>query len=157
MTAPDAAPTPPPKLPPSWFIRTAWMLHRTAYRLTGGRRGLWPPRPGMWGALRLRTIGRRSGRERLAILGYKLDGSNMVTLAMNGWMDGEPAWWLNLQAHPEATVDTAGGSLRVRGRAAVGPERERLWALFPGADRYAPRRSVGTAVVVLEPLGPPAS
>lgn len=105
----------------------------------------------MWGTLRLHTRGRRSGRERIAILGYRLDGPNMVTLAMNGWFDGEPAWWLNLQAQPEATVETASGALRVRGRAAIGDERAHLWALFPGADRYATRRAGETAVVVLEP------
>ena len=70
---------------------------------------------------------------------------------MNGWFDGEPAWWLNLQANPEASVETATGSFRVRARAAVGPERDRLWGLFPGADRFAVRRSGETAVVVLEP------
>jgi len=148
-----ADPAPSPKLPPRWFVRAAWLLHRAAYRITGGRRGLWPPRPGMWGALRLRTTGRRSGRERLAILGYKLDGPNMVTLAMNGWFEGEPAWWLNLQAQPEARVDTSTGSMAVRGHRAVGSERDRLWALFPGADRFAVRRSGETAVVVLEPIG----
>jgi hypothetical protein len=41
------------------------------------------------------------------ILGYFEDGPNLVTLAMNGWADGEPVWWLNLQAHPAARVDLA--------------------------------------------------
>ncbi len=54
------------------------------------------------------------------IIGYLEDGSNLVTMAMNGWADGEPAWWLNLQAHPEASVDLADGRLAVRGRAAEG-------------------------------------
>ena len=40
------------------------------------------------------------------ILGYFEDGPNLVTLAMNGWGEGEPAWWLNLQAHPQARVQT---------------------------------------------------
>jgi deazaflavin-dependent oxidoreductase (nitroreductase family) len=150
------ATSPPPRLPPRWFVRTAWAVHRAIYRFSGGRRGLWPPTKS-WGALRLRTVGRRSGRERIAILGYKLDGPNFVTLAMNGWFDGEPAWWLNLQAHPAAIAETATGPWRVRARRAVGAERERLWALFPGADRYAARRTGETAVVILEPVegGPP--
>jgi F420H(2)-dependent quinone reductase len=54
--------------------------------------------------LRLKTVGRRSGRERVAILGYLEDGRNLITPAMNGWADPEPAWLLNLQAHPDATV-----------------------------------------------------
>ena len=47
---------------------------------------------------------------------------------MNGWGGAEPAWWLNLQAHPDVTVDLADGTRQVIGRAARGDERERLWA-----------------------------
>jgi hypothetical protein len=36
-------------------------------------------------------------------------------MAINGWGDAEPAWWLNLQAHPDATVDIVDGSRRVTG------------------------------------------
>jgi hypothetical protein len=52
------------------------------------------------------------------ILGYFEDGENLVTMAMNGWGEGEPAWWLNLQAHPDARVELADGSRLVRGREA---------------------------------------
>ena len=68
-------PTPgAPRLPPRWFVRTAWVVHRAIHRLTGGHRGLWTPKPGGWGAMRLTTVGRRTGRERTAILGYVEDG-----------------------------------------------------------------------------------
>jgi F420H(2)-dependent quinone reductase len=36
--------------------------------------------------------------------GYLEDGPNLVTLAMNGFDEGHPSWWLNLEAHPEAVV-----------------------------------------------------
>jgi F420H(2)-dependent quinone reductase len=144
-----------PFLPPRWFVRAAWVIHRAIHRLTGGRRGLWPPKPGKWGTLRLTTVGRHSGKERNAILGYYEDGPNLVTMAMNGWAEPEPAWWLNLQAHPDATVLLTDGAHAVRGREAHEEERERLWARFSefGSDveAYADRRPAGTAVVVLEP------
>jgi deazaflavin-dependent oxidoreductase (nitroreductase family) len=122
----------------------------------GGRRGLWPPRQGKWGALRLTTEGRRSGAPRSVILGYVEEGPNLVSIAMNGWGAAEPAWWLNLQAHPEAVVELAGGIRReVLSRVAVGEERERLWRrmreLDPNLDGYAARRPHETAVVVFEP------
>jgi deazaflavin-dependent oxidoreductase (nitroreductase family) len=106
--------------------------------------------------MRVTTIGRRSGRERSVILGYYEDGAKLVTLAMNGWAEPEPAWWLNLQAHPEATVQLKGGPPReVRARAATGEERTRLWQRWndfgDDVDGYATRRPKGTAVVVLEP------
>jgi deazaflavin-dependent oxidoreductase (nitroreductase family) len=145
-----------PRLPPRWFVRLFWAAHRAIYRLTGGRRGLWRPKTDKWGTMRLKTIGRRSGKERSAILGYYEDGPNLVTLAMNGWAEGEPAWWLNLQAHPDASVDVGDGSRAVRARAAEGDERSRLWARWrdvgTDVDAYAPMRSSETAVVILEPL-----
>jgi deazaflavin-dependent oxidoreductase (nitroreductase family) len=149
-----------PRLPPRWFIRLAWKAHRALFKITGGRRGLWPARAQRWGALRLTAIGRRSGQERSVILGYLEDGPNLVTLAMNGWGEGEPAWWLNLQAHPQARVQVAGGTQEVVARAAAGPERARLWDRWRSVDKnldgYARRRSGETAVVVLEPRSEPS-
>jgi F420H(2)-dependent quinone reductase len=144
-------------LPPRWFVVTFWHAHRWIVRASRGRTGLWSPRPGKWGALRLTTTGRRSGELRSVILGYYEDGPNLISMAMNGWGAGEPAWWLNLQAHPEAVVGLAGGTrMDVRARAAVGDERERLWQrwreLDKNLDGYAARRPRETAVVVLEPL-----
>jgi deazaflavin-dependent oxidoreductase (nitroreductase family) len=142
-------------MPPGWFVVSAWHLHRGIYRVTGGRMGLWAPRPGRWGALRLTTTGRRTGQPRSVILGYFEDGHDFVSMAMNGWGAGEPAWWLNLQANPDALVEVRGGRYKVRGRAAAGEERERLWQRWREIDKnldgYAARRPTETAVVVLEP------
>ena len=76
-----------PRVPPRWFVVTAWHVHRGIYRVTRGRKGLWAPRPGKWGGL--------------------------------------PAWWLNLQANPDAVVDLRDGRREVQGNAAVGSARER--------------------------------
>ena len=96
--------TRPPRLPPRWFVRFAWSVHRSLYRVTADRIGLWRPKGNRWGAMRLTATGRRTGRRRSVIVGYFDDGPNLVTMAMNGWGDGEPAWWLNLQAHSDAEV-----------------------------------------------------
>lgn len=152
----SAAESRPPRVPPRWFVRAAWRVHRALYRLSGGR-FLWTTASKRgWGALRLTTVGRRSGQERSAIVGYLEDGPDLVTIAMNGWGEGHPAWWLNLEAHPDAVVRLAGRRQRpVRARAASGPERDRLWrrwvALDPQLDAYAGLRSTDTPVVVLEP------
>ncbi len=148
-----------PRTPPRPLIRIFWTLHRAAYRVSGGGFGLSRPVAGSkFGMLRLATVGRRSGQSRVAIIGYFEDGPNLVTLAMNGWGEKEPAWWLNLQALPETTVELPGEARAVRARAAAGEERDRLWATFsdyPGwgddIDGLARRRSSETAVVVFEP------
>lgn len=144
-------------LPPRFIIRTAWAIHRGLYRLLGRRRALRPVTDTTWGMMRLTTIGRKSGKKHAAILGYYEDGPNLVTMAMNGWGEPEPAWWLNLQAHPETTVELHDRTLDVRGRAATPDERPRLWEIwgrYDGPDQleaWASRRPRETAVVVLEP------
>ncbi len=146
-----------PPLPPRWIVRAAWKIHRAIYRITGGRRGLWLAQPNKWGAMRVTTVGRRTGAERSVILGYYEDGPNLVTMAMNGWGEGEPAWWLNLLAHPDATVELVNGRRLVTAAAAGGAERDRLWDRWrdmgDDVDGYSKRRSTETAVVVLSPRG----
>src|SRR5215212_3947351 len=150
------APTRPPKVPPRWFVHTAWRAHRALYRLSGGR-FLWTTSNKRgWGALRLTTVGRKSGQERSVIIGYLEDGPNLVALAMNGWDEGHPSWWRNLEAHPDAVVRLARQHPHlVRARPSAGEERDRLWqrwvAVDPKLDAYAVRRSTETPVTVLEP------
>jgi F420H(2)-dependent quinone reductase len=144
-----------PWLPPRWVVRAAWVIHRAIYRLSGGRVGLRGPTPDTWGMMRLKSTGRRTGTERSAILSYIVDGPNVVTVAMNGWADPEPAWWLNLQARPQTVIDLADGPRKVTARAATPEERSRLWprlgGRFGSLDRWAALRSGETAVVILEP------
>lgn len=145
-------------LPPRWFVVAFWHAHRALVRVTRGRVGLWRPKPDGWGALWLTTTGRRTGQPRQVLVGYFEDGDDLVTMAMNGWGAAEPAWWLNLQAHPDATAQTRDGTRPVRARRAEGPERVRLWerwsAIDEDLDAYAARRPTETAVVVLEPRDP---
>jgi deazaflavin-dependent oxidoreductase (nitroreductase family) len=146
-----------PPYVPRWLVRTIWIVHRAVYSMTGGRVGLRPSTDAQWGMLRLTSVGRRSGKSRVAIVGYIVDGPNIVVPAMNGWADPEPAWWLNLQADPNATVELLDGRREVTARAAMGEERDRLWARFLGlgssafTDASAALRSRETAIVVLEP------
>lgn len=155
MTTTDSD-TKQPFLPPRWFIRSAWAFHRGLFRISGGRMGLRPEGPGKYGMLRLTVTGRRTGQDRSVILGYYEDGESYVTMAMNGWGDPEPAWWLNLQANPVAKAELDDRTITVRGRAAEGEERDRLWQRWreidDNLDSYAARRSRETAVVVLEPI-----
>ena len=142
---------------PARVIRSIWKLHRALYRFSGGRVGLWEASRSQWGTLRLKTVGRKTGRERVAILGFIEDGPNLVSPAMNGWLEPEPAWWLNLQAGPDAMVQLPDGSTRaVTARPAIGDERQRLWQrlLDLGTSAFteanAEKRSVKTAIVVFE-------
>ena len=151
-------PSQPPKLSPRWFVHGAWRVHRALYKLSGGR-FLWTTANKRgWGTLRLTTVGRKSGQERSVIVGYIEDGPHLVLLAMNGWDEGHPAWWLNLAAHPDALVRLPEQDPRpVHARRVEGGDRDRLWkrwaAVQPELDGYARQRSIETPVIVLEPPG----
>jgi deazaflavin-dependent oxidoreductase (nitroreductase family) len=156
MTSQVRQPARHASLPPRWFMRSFWAIHRALYALTRGRLGLRPATAKQWGMMRLTTIGRRSGQARTAIVGYLEDGPNLVTMAMNGWGAPEPAWWLNLQARPDTTVELPTGPRAVHRRAATPDERPRLWARWAeydgeNLDAWAARRPAETAVVILEP------
>ena len=142
-----------------WFKHLFWRVHRVLYRLVGGR-VLWTPASKRgWGAMHLTTVGRKSGQHRGVIVGYIEDGDTPVVMAMNGWDEGHPAWWLNLEAHPDALIRLKGQPERqVRAREVDGEERERLWRRWAEVDKdldgYAAPRSVVTPVVVFEPREP---
>ena len=155
-TATDQA-KPSPHVP-RWLVRTIWVLHRAALRATGGRWGLREPAAGRWGTLRLTTTGRRTGRERVAILGYLADGEAFLVPAMNGWADPEPAWFLNLVAGPKATVVLPDGrEIQVTARVAPEDQRRELWARFVAlgtaaySDANAAQRARPTQIAILEP------
>ncbi len=90
------------------------------------------------------------------IVGYLEDGPNLISIAMNGWDEGHPSWFLNLEANPDAVVRLTDQHPRpIRARQAAGQERDRLWqrwvAVDPRLDAYANRRSTETPVIILEP------
>ena len=126
--------------------------HVWLYRLTGGRIG---------GRVRgvdivlLEHVGRKSGKRRTSPLLYIRDGKNLVIIASKGGAAKHPAWWINLRANAETTVQVGGERRLVRAREAEGEERERLWArvvdAWPDYENYQRRTERRIPVVVLEP------
>jgi deazaflavin-dependent oxidoreductase (nitroreductase family) len=132
-------------------LRVFWRIHRAFMRLTGGRFG----RVGAMDALLLTTKGRKTGERRDVALNYLRDGDAYIVAASYAGEDRDPAWWLNLKAHPDAEVTVAGKRGRVRARESEGAERARLWALFirtdPAYAEYQRRTKRRLPVVLLEP------
>ena len=102
--------------------------------------------------LRLTTTGRRSGKKRSVIVSYVDNGPDLVLVAMNGWAAADPAWFLNLQAQPEATVVLPGEQREVTARVATDAERVELaekvtnWHI----NAFQAKRPHGTPIVILE-------
>jgi deazaflavin-dependent oxidoreductase (nitroreductase family) len=129
--------------------------HTALYRATGGRLG--HKIPGVPGKmLLLDHKGAKSGIERTSPLLYFRDGEDLVIVASKGGFPKHPAWYHNLKANPETTVQVASHHLPVRARVATPEERERLWPIavkaYHGYEDYAVR-SKGREIplVVLEP------
>jgi F420H(2)-dependent quinone reductase len=132
--------TRPRKQPFRIGLRLMSSVHRTVYRVSGGRVG---SRVWQLPILLLTTTGRKSGAPRTTPLCYLADGDDLVVVASNGGADWFPDWWLNLQKEPHATVELGRSRRSVVAREASPEERERLWAtliaIAPGYLGYERR------------------
>jgi F420H(2)-dependent quinone reductase len=77
--------------------------------------------------LYLTTVGRKSGKSRTVPLAFVRDDEDYVVAASNGGSDWEPAWWLNLQSQPQATIEIKGTTTTVTAKAVEDGDRDRLW------------------------------
>jgi deazaflavin-dependent oxidoreductase (nitroreductase family) len=144
------------------FSEIPWIKeHIALYRSDPEKARLWDSTPlggpGLLPTLLLTTTGRKSGRPRSLPLIYGEVGDSYVVIASKGGLPTHPAWYLNLQAHPECDLMVGPKPVRARARVAEGEERERLWkqmaALYPPYDEYQERAGERTIpVVVLDPL-----
>ena len=105
--------------------------------------------------LLLDHTGARSGIERTTPLVYVLDGEDVVIVASKGGHPKHPAWFHNLKAHPETTVQIGRERRPVRARVATAAQRTRLWpkavATYGGYQEYQERTPREIPLVVLEP------
>ena len=106
--------------------------------------------------LYLTTVGRKSGKKRVVPLAFVRDGEDYVVAASNGGSDWEPAWWLNLQASPQATIEVDKTELTVTGSAVADVDRDRLWKRLSDQldsyDGYQSKVSRQIALVRLTPV-----
>ena len=124
--------------------------HVRVYRETKGDRGY------HWRGttiLLLTTTGRTSGEARTTPLIHVVDGDRWVVIASKGGAPDHPAWYMNLEADPDATIEVEADAVPVVASTAEGEERERLWAamtgVWPAYDDYQAKTDREIPVVVL--------
>ena len=124
-------------------------LYRVSHGLIGHRV------PGFATMLLLDHVGARSGRRRTVPLVYIRDGEDVVIIASKGGHPRHPAWYHNLLAHPETSVQIGAERRDVHARVATPTERKRLWpkavAAYGGYADYQRRTGREIPVVILEP------
>ena len=135
------------------ILRRLTRVHTTVYRLTNGyvsHRSLGAPP-----TLLLDHVGAKSGIERTTPLAYLDDGRNVVLIASKGGHPRNPAWFHNLLADPETTVQIGSERRAVRARVATPEERARLWRkavkAYSGYEGYQELTGREIPVVILEP------
>ena len=136
--------------------RRSTKLHVALYRRSGGRVG--GHLPG-WPEARIVLvdhIGAKSGAKRTSPLMYHEDGDAVAVVASKAGQPTNPAWFHNLQANPDTTIQIGSVVREVRARVATNEERERLWpkfvAFYPGYEffqRNAKGRKI--PIVILDP------
>lgn len=138
----------------SWPVLGRLMQGHTAiYRASGGRIGhRFPGAPPM---LLLDHVGARSAIRRTSPLVYTVDGENLILVASKGGHPKHPAWFHNLCANPDTTVQVGSSVRSVHARVADADERERLWpmavAVYGGYESYRRRTEREIPLVILEP------
>jgi deazaflavin-dependent oxidoreductase (nitroreductase family) len=139
---------------PFWWVWERFTdVHTAAYKATGGKLG---GRYGRAPVALVESVGRKSGKWRTHPLLATRDGENVVVIASKGGVNKHPAWYHNLMAHPETTVNWYGDVRRMRARETDGEERERLWKqmteVYPTYEDYQRRTARRIPVIVLEPV-----
>ena len=105
--------------------------------------------------LLLDHVGARSGKARTSPLVYTKEGENLVLVASKGGYPKNPAWFHNLRANPDTTVQVGSRRIEVRARVAGAKERKRLWPevvkVYSGYENYQRHTEREIPLVILEP------
>ena len=138
----------------SWpVLRRAMGGHTAIYRATKGVIG--HRIPGVGSMLLLDHVGAKSGTKRTSPLLYGREGDAYLIVASKGGNPKNPAWYHNLRANPETTVQVGSKRVPVRARVAEGEERDRLFrkmeGIYSGYTDYQKRTERTIPIVVLDP------
>jgi deazaflavin-dependent oxidoreductase (nitroreductase family) len=122
-----------------------------AFRANGGKvGGMWEGRP----LLLLTTTGAKSGQRRTTPVMYLPDGDRLLVFATKAGAPTNPAWYHNLLAHPEVTVEVGTETYEATATPLTGEERDRLYAkqasLYPQFGEYQARATRKIPVIALE-------
>jgi deazaflavin-dependent oxidoreductase (nitroreductase family) len=104
--------------------------------------------------LLLHTTGAKSGAERVNPLAYRREGDAYVVFGSYAGADTHPAWYHNLVANPEVTVEVGEETFPAKARVADGDEHDRIWTAqkqdAPAFAEYERKTSRRIPVILLE-------
>ena len=120
-----------------YFINVAMRIDRVLLPVSGGRLSMgFGQQVGL-----LETTGAKSGERRRIPLLYLRDGNHVVLVASKGGNVKHPAWYHNLKANPDVTLEVGTDKYAATAMLTSGEERERLYTAqakeLPIFNRYA--------------------
>jgi deazaflavin-dependent oxidoreductase (nitroreductase family) len=122
------------------------------YRANGGKVGMFPN----GSLLLLHSKGAKSGAMRISPLAYQKVGDAYAIFASKAGAPANPAWYHNLLAHPETTIELGTEVIKVTARVADPEEREIIWKRqkenAPNFAEYEKKTDRQIPVVILEPV-----
>ena len=88
----------------------------------------------------LNTTGAKSGESRTSPVVYLAAGDDWIVFASAAGRPNHPAWYHNMVAHPEMTIEVGTETIPVTATPVTGPERDDLYArqvaVMPGFGEY---------------------
>lgn len=103
--------------------------------------------------LLLHSTGARTGIERVTPMMYLKTDDGWAVFASYAGRDEHPAWYYNLLAHPEGTIEIGTSTVEVKARELTGDERLPLWEeqkrRYPGFADYEARTTRVIPVLLL--------
>ena len=140
-----------------WSLKALSRVHIFLYR---GSRGLIGSRLAGMPILLLTTTGRKTGKMRTVPLGYLSEGPNYVITGSNAGQDNDPAWIINLQSKPQASIRIQCAQIPVVAEQVDASERSRLWTNLVGRapvyDTYRRKTLREIPMMILRPELDPA-
>jgi len=122
------------------------------FRANGGKVPSWG---GTSPLLLLHHRGAKTGVERVNPVAYLQDDGRYVVFASKAGAPTNPAWYHNLKAHPEVTIEVGGDTVAVSAGEATGEERDRLFRAqadcSPQFAEYQQKTDRLIPIVVLTP------
>ena len=141
--------------PANLALKLGTIVHSGVYRATAATGGRLLGRMGQSPILLPNTVGRKSGKKRATPLLYVVEDEDFVIIASKGGAPTHPAWYLNLVANPETTVEVGDRKSRVSAEELDGEEKVRLWRkmaeMYPTYDDYQDKTKREIPLLVLHP------
>ena len=136
-----------------WFLKLFMALNTFAIRASRGRVG---GKLGSQTILLLHSMGRKSGKSFVTPIAYFFTEGFYFVIGSNWGKDAHAAWYYNLLARPQTTIEVGGKTIPVTASPAEGLDYDRLWKYavdhHPPYAHYKEMTQRHIPIIVFKPI-----